>query len=217
MVDIIIFLKDIFSLPKSHIIAVTGGSCSGKTTIVKKLCSQLGEERCSVVFQDSYYLGLSCITNFDHPSAIDFTLMRDHLTQLKEGIAIDMPSYDFHTHKRRQERTYLEPTPIVLVDGILILASEILRDIFDLKVFVECDEALRRERRTDRDVADRGRKYEETLEQFDKQVVPAHNLFVEPSKQYADYICKQSQALHSESFLTILRNHCETIINKTSL
>lgn len=201
-------------MKKSHIIAITGGSCSGKTTIAKKLCSLLGNDKCSVVFQDSYYLGLSNITNFDHPDAIDFSLMRDHLSQLKQGIAIEMPCYDFATHKRLDESVCLEPKPIILVDGILILATDLLRDAFDLKVFVECDESVRRDRRVKRDVTERGRQYEETLRQFDTQVVPAHNLFVEPSKQYANYVCGQAaNALYDDKALETLHSYCEKIIN----
>jgi len=201
-------------LQKSNIIAVSGGSCSGKTTMVKKLYSLLGEENCSVVFQDSYYLGLSSITNYDHLDAIDFSLMQDHLVKLKNGIAIDMPCYDFATHKRKSETIRLEPKPIILVDGILILASDLLRDSFDLKVFVECDEEVRRERRVTRDVAERGREYDETLHQFNTQVVPAHNEFVEPSKKYADYIAKQANHIDDIcECVDMLQRHCDNIMS----
>ena len=200
-------------MQKSNIIAVSGGSCSGKTTMVNKLYSLLGEENCSVVFQDSYYLGLSSITNYDHIDAIDFPLMHDHLVKLKNGIAIDMPCYDFATHRRKSETIRLEPKPIILVDGILILASDLLHGNFDLKVFVECDEEIRRERRVTRDVAERGREYDETLNQFNTQVVPAHNQFVEPSKKHADYIAKQTSHIDDAcECIAMLQGYCGNIM-----
>lgn len=200
-------------MSKAYIIAITGGSCSGKTTLVNRLRSLLGDDRCSVVFQDSYYLGLNSITNFDHLDAIDFNLMREHLGQLKKGYSIDMPCYDFSTHRRKAETEPLIPTQIILVDGILILASDVLRDSFDLTVFVECDEQVRRDRRIKRDVAERGRKYTETLLQFDNQVVPAHNRFVEPSRQYADFIFSQESIEANNGSIDMLKAHCEEIIN----
>lgn len=203
---------------KSHIIAISGGSCSGKTTMVNTLHSLLGEDQCSIVFQDSYYLGLSSITNYDHIDAIDFALMRDHLVKLKSGIAIDMPCYDFATHKRTSQTVRLEPKPIILVDGILVLASDVLRDSFDLKVFVECEESIRRERRTMRDVAERGRLLKETLHQFDTQVVPAHNQFVEPSKEYADYVIEQAHYTNTDSeFFTMLLDYCKQYSEKKAV
>lgn len=204
------------SLHKSHVIAVCGGSCSGKTTMVNKLYSLLGEDNCSVVFQDSYYLGLSSITNYDHIDSIDFDLMRDHIVSLKKGMSIDMPCYDFVTHKRKPQTVKLKPKPIILVDGILILASSLLRECFDLKVFVECDESVRRERRITRDVAERGRMHEEVLHQFDTQVVPAHNQFVEPSKEYADYVVAQASCKEEDDeFLGFLENYCKNVIHHT--
>ncbi len=200
-------------LSKSYIVAVTGGSCSGKTTLVKHLHAELGSDHCAVMFQDSYYLGLSSITNYDHLDAIDFGLMRDHLALLRDGISVDMPCYDFATHKRLPQSVHLDSKPIILVDGILVLASQELRNSFDLKVFAECEEEVRRERRIKRDVAERGRQYEETLHQFDTQVVPAHNLFVEPSKQYADYTFAQEDSSEAtDKILSILQHQCEKII-----
>lgn len=201
-------------MSKPHIVAVAGGSCSGKTTMVNTLHRLLGEKYCSVLFQDSYYLGLSHITNYDHPDAIDFELMRDHLALLKEGSAIEMPTYDFATHTRKKETVQLDAKPIILVDGILILASPYLKDSFDIKVFVECDEEARRSRRTSRDVAERGRTHEDTLHQFNSQVVPAHNMFVEPSKIHADYICKQPKNnQYPDDFTQMLLSHCQTFID----
>lgn len=194
---------------KPYIVAITGGSCSGKTTMVNNLHAALGEDRCAVVFQDSYYLGLSSITNYDHLDAIDFSLMLEHLSRLKQGFSIDMPCYDFATHKRLSESVKLQPKPVILVDGILVLASEMLRNSFDLKIFVECEESVRRERRVKRDVAERGRQREETLHQFNTQVVPAHNRFVEPSKEFADHIFNQeNSAVATDQILTRLIQQC---------
>jgi len=195
------------------IIAIAGGSCSGKTTMANSLVANLGPENCAVLYQDSYYRGLENITNYDVPEAIEFELIAEHLHQLKRGQQIDMPVYDFKTHRRKSATQTLVPKPIVFVDGILILHALELRDSFDLKIFVECEERYRKERRLVRDISERGRSKEEIEEQFESQVAPLHNEYVEPSKQYADIICHSNQERVIDSaIMQELMTYCENTI-----
>ncbi|WGL17188.1 uridine kinase [Microbulbifer bruguierae] len=171
-----------------QIIAIAGGSCSGKTTLAQAVYEQLGEDNCLLILQDNYYRGLEGITNFDVPEAIDFALLAKQLSDLRAGRTIHMPTYDFTTHRRKPEVVELTARPVVLVDGILILHAAELQQSFDFKVFVACDEATRRQRRLARDVRERGREYEATLQQFNEQTAPMHDRYVEPSKGNADLI-----------------------------
>ena len=174
------------------IIAISGGSCSGKTTLCHWLQQTLGDDNCLLVYQDDYYRGLKTITNFDVPEAIEFELLAQHIEELKQGNTVDIPCYDFTTHRRKHITKPTKPKPIIIVDGILILHAQELKSRFHLSVFVECSEAERRERRLNRDVKERGRNYQDTLQQFNQQTVPMHDKFVEPSKQNADLIIKDN-------------------------
>ncbi|WP_317929009.1 uridine kinase [Halioxenophilus sp. WMMB6] len=200
-------------MTKAHIIAVAGGSCSGKTTMALNVCRALGAGNCAIVYQDSYYRGLASITNYDLPEAIDFQLMATHLNSLKQGEIIAMPTYDFTTHRRTEKQVSLDPKPIILVDGILILHAPELANCFDFKVFVECSEEERRKRRLERDTRERGRTKEETLQQFNNQVAPLHNQLVEPSKQHADFICQQpGPARCDETLSAPLLEYCKRLL-----
>ncbi|MBX2858809.1 MAG: uridine kinase [Cellvibrionaceae bacterium] len=191
------------------IIAIAGGSCSGKTTIAKSLSLMLSSHHCDLVFQDNYYRGLASIVNFDVPEAIEFELMAAHLQQLKSGRSIAMPTYDFASHRRQQATREVKASSVIIVDGILILHAPELRDVFDFKVFIECSEAERRNRRLMRDCRERGRSEAEVLAQFNSQVAPLHDKYVEPSKQYADLIFPESQTADtdSDSYRRLL-NYC---------
>ena len=175
-----------------YIVGVSGGSGSGKTTLARRVQKALGEERCAILYQDSYYIDQSDkfdfdggSVNFDHPSALDFDLLGEHLLQLKNGRAIEVPRYDFATHTRQPESDTFEPIPVVLVDGILVLSQRQVFPHFDEAIFVETPEDLRFERRLKRDVEERGRTPEGVRDQFYKQVKPMHDQFVEPSKNNA--------------------------------
>ena len=186
-------------MPKSSsplIIAVAGGSGSGKTTFARMMRASFGEELCSILSQDFYYFdlshqkekALSGEVNFDHPSSIEFALLAEHLKKLKTGGAVEVPQYDFKTHQRQPSAQILTPKPVVLVDGILILTQPELREIFDFVFFIDTQEELRFKRRLQRDVAERGRTPEGVYHQFFAQVKPMHDEFVEPSRIWADRI-----------------------------
>lgn len=176
------------------LIGVAGGSGSGKTTFASQLCEFLELENAAILLQDSYYKDHSKVfkgdgsVNFDHPEALDWDLLFQHLKALKSGQAIEVPIYNFTTHSREDRTRRQEPKKHIIVDGILILAVPKLADLFDVKVFVETAEPLRFERRLERDVKERGRTKEGVLAQYQKTVLPMHDEFVEPSKENADLV-----------------------------
>ena len=180
------------------IIGVAGGSGSGKTYFASALQKRLGMRRCEIVYQDSFYFDQSArfdfdggSVNFDHPDSIDFDLLAEKLRALASGLTVDMPIYDFVSHSRLKKTVSLIPTPIILVDGILIFHAPQVRELFDELVFFDTPEELRFQRRLDRDVHERGRTPEGVKNQFLKQVKPMHDLFVEPSKQFANCTVKE--------------------------
>lgn len=180
-----------------YIIGVAGGSGSGKTYFTRDLQKELGDENCLVVYQDNYYIdqskkfdGDGGSVNFDHPSSLDFQLLARDLRKLRNGQNVEIPIYDFVTHSRKRETLPTSPKRIILVDGILILHSEEVRAELDEAVFFDTPETLRFQRRLDRDVHERGRTPEGVRKQFELQVRPMHNQFVEPSKAFADTIVK---------------------------
>lgn len=176
-------------------IGVAGGSGSGKTTVAHNLVERFSREDAVLVEQDAYYKELDHLsiderikTNFDHPEAIEFDLMRDHLIALKEGKAIDRPIYDFKTHSRKNEKIKINSSRIVIVEGILIFAVKEIRDLFDVKIFVDTDADEMLLRRIERDISERGRSFESVKNQYLTTVKPMYLEFCEPSKRYADVI-----------------------------
>lgn len=186
-----------------YIIGVAGGSGSGKTFFARELQKILGDDLCTILYQDNYYIdqshrfdGDGGSVNFDHPNSLDFALLARGLADLRAGNSIKVPIYDFATHTRKQETLRCEPKKIILVDGILILDSQVVRDQLDEAVFFDTPEELRYKRRLERDVHERGRTAEGVKKQFDLQVKPMHNQFVEPSKMYAQTIVKDFGDYH---------------------
>ena len=180
-----------------RIIAIAGGSCSGKSTLAKYLSDSIGADRCRLVRQDDYYhdirdMGGLASANFDIPDALDFNLLRDNLLALKSGNAIALPNYDFTTHQRRTPTEPQISLPYIVVEGILLLDQPALRDVFDYSVYMMCAPELRLSRRLARDIAERGRTREDVLRQFHGQVEPAHKRYVSPSQEHADYIIDQT-------------------------
>ena len=180
---------------KPYIIGVAGGSGSGKTYFAKELQRLLGDAACSIIYQDNYYIdqshrfdGDGGSVNFDHPSSLDFDLLALGLSQLKMGLSIEVPIYEFATHKRIATTINCTPKKIILVDGILILDSAVVRAQLDEAIFFDTPEQLRFDRRLERDVKERGRTPEGVKKQFDLQVRPMHDQFVQPSKVHAETI-----------------------------
>ena len=177
------------------IIGVCGGSASGKTIFTKKILDIVGPELVIYLEHDAYYRGFEELPfnlqkekNFDHPDSLDNELFVQHLHMLQANQAIDRPIYDFTKHRRTAETIRILPKPIILVDGILIFAIEKLRQIFDIKVYIDAEADIRLARRLRRDILERGRDPQSVLEQYLKTVRPMHKKFVEPSKNYADII-----------------------------
>jgi len=177
------------------IIGITGGTGSGKTSVVEQIVSQLPPDEVCVISQDSYYLDTSHLTfeertqiNFDHPKAIDFDLLVSHLKVLREGKTFEQPVYSFVEHNRTGETVTTYPRKVVIVEGILIFTHPDLRELFDIKIFVHADSDERLIRRLKRDIATRGRDLEEVLNRYQTTLKPMHQQFIEPTKEYADII-----------------------------
>lgn len=176
-------------------IAVAGGTGSGKTTISNAILERVGSHHIAYIPHDSYYKDRSDLTlperraiNFDHPDSLDTVLMREHILALQAWQPVEIPVYDFTIHQRTNETQHIAPQPIILVEGILILAEASLRPLFDVKIFVDTDADLRLIRRLKRDIAERGRTADSVINQYLSTVRPMHMEFVEPSKRYADVI-----------------------------
>ncbi len=174
------------------LLGVAGGSGSGKTYFARALRERLGLAQCEIVYQDNFYIDQSKrfdfdggSVNFDHPESIDFDLLAEKLSELKTGVQVQIPIYDFATHARRTETLPIAPKHVVIVDGILIFHAAQVRGLFDEMIFFDTPEELRYQRRLERDVRERGRTPDGVLNQFMKQVKPMHDLFVEPSKVHA--------------------------------
>jgi uridine kinase len=180
---------------KTFIVGIAGGTGSGKTTVTDKVVAGIGHSYVSIIDHDSYYKDLSMFggltpadINYDHPSSLETELLIEHLLQLKSGKPINKPLYDFTKHHRKSDTLFIEPKKIIIVDGILIFSEEKLRDIFDLKIFIDTDADERMIRRLNRDIIERGRSFESVINQYLNTVKPMHLQFVEPSKRWADII-----------------------------
>lgn len=180
------------------VIGIAGGSGSGKTTVVKKIIESLPPNSVAVLSQDSYYKDNSHIPmeerkkiNFDHPESIEFELLAKHIENLKNSVPIEEPTYSYITCERQTESITVLPSKVILVEGILILSQKILRDLFDIKVFVSADDDDRLSRVIQRDTVERGRSVKDVLDRYDNIVKPMHLQFIAPSMRYADIIMPQ--------------------------
>ncbi len=201
------------------IIGVAGGSGSGKTFFSNKLAEAIGRDHCLVLEQDSYYIDQSHrfdhdggSVNFDHPSSIDFNLMASHLHELKQGQIIEVPVYNFASHTREVQPVKHLPKKVVIVDGILVLSQPHLRLHFDERVFVETPESIRYERRLNRDIVERGRTKEGVENQFQNQVKPMHDQFVEPSKEFASLVSSGTEMESFHHTMQMIMNKIERMI-----
>jgi uridine kinase len=197
------------------IIGIAGGTGCGKTTVVEQIINELPDGEVGVISQDSYYKDLSHLSyeereeiNFDHPRAIDFDLLIEHLGILRSGNPIDQPVYSFKDHNRTEEviRTY--PTKVMIVEGILIMTHPEVRDIFDIKIYVHADSDERLIRRLKRDINERGRDLSEVLSRYQDTLKPMHDQFIEPTKEYADII------IPNNKYNTVAIDIVRTIINE---
>jgi len=182
-------------MASTFVIGVAGGSGSGKTTVVRRIVDSLGPEQVTLLDHDRYYrdrndlrLEERAALNYDHPDALETDLMVAHVRALKAGTAVDVPQYDFTRHARLSEIETFQPRRALIVEGILVFTDAALRDLMDIKVFVDTDSDTRFIRRLRRDVALRGRTMESVIDQYQHTVKPMHLEFVEPSKRYADVI-----------------------------
>ena len=187
------------------LVGVAGGSGSGKTTIAQALVERVEKVapgRVGHIAQDAYYFDMPGrdesevrAHNFDHPNAVELSLLAEHLAELKAGRAVDVPVYDFATHTRSAEVQRIEPLPVIIVEGILLFVQPELRDVFDLRVFIDTDADIRLARRVRRDVAERGRTWDDVLRQWEETVKPMHERFVEPSRRCAHLIVPEGSNL----------------------
>ena len=183
------------SKPTPLVVAIAGGSGSGKTTVANTILREVGADRIAYLPHDAYYRDLSSLpqvqrvsVNFDHPNSLESELMMQHIRQLKNWEPVEMPVYDFTRHTRTAETIRVEPHPVIVVEGILIFAEQELRQLFDVKIFVDTDSDIRFIRRLQRDLSERGRTTENVITQYLSTVRPMHLEFVESSKRYADVI-----------------------------
>ncbi|NOU16389.1 MAG: uridine kinase [Bacteroidales bacterium] len=180
------------------VVGIAGGTGSGKTTVVNRIVNLLPPGEVVVIPQDSYYYDSSHLPieerqeiNFDHPSSIEFELLNEHVKQLKNGYPIDQPIYSYLTCTRAKETLPIIPRHVIIIEGILVLTNPDLRDLMDVKVFVDADADDRLSRVVCRDIIERGRSVNKVLERYEKTVKPMHLQFIEPTKRYADIIVPQ--------------------------
>ena len=201
---------------KITIVGIAGGSASGKTTIVNKIKSTFGDD-ILVISHDSYYKAHNDLSydersrlNYDHPVSFDTERMIQDVKKLQNGEEIDIPVYDYTVHNRSDQTIHVKPKKVILIEGILILYDKALRDLMDIKVFVDTDADERLMRRITRDISERGRSVESVLRQYQETVKPMHEQFVEPSKKYADIIIPRGG--ENTTGITILQEHLKLML-----
>ena len=201
------------------VIGIAGGTGSGKTTLMKRLVERFGSD-VTVLSHDNYYRRRDempfeerCKLNYDEPAALETDLMAIHLDALRHGQAIDCPVYDFAQHNRSNDTVRIEPKPVIIVEGILIFENKPLRDLMDIKIFVDTDADIRLCRRIRRDVRERGRTLESVIEQYQTTVKPMHEKYVDPSKRHAHLVVPEGgkNAVALEMIEGRIRRHLEAI------
>ena len=206
-------------MDKILVIGIAGGTGSGKTTLMKRLVEAFGDV-VTVLSHDNYYRRLDhmpleerCKVNYDEPQALETELMSQHLYQLRCGQAIDCPVYDFSQHNRSNETLHIEPRQVIIVEGILIFENPELRDLMDIRIFVDTDADIRICRRIKRDVNKRGRSLESVIEQYQTTVKPMHEKYVEPSKKFAHIVVPEGgkNVVALDMIVGRIRRHLEEI------
>ena len=201
------------------IIGIAGGTGSGKTTVVRKIAKALPPHCAAVIPLDSYYNDTSDLTpeerkaiNFDHPDAFDWKLLTEHIKKLKTGEAVEQPTYSYIESTRQKETVHVEPKPVIILEGIMTLHYKKLRDMMDLKIFVDTDSDVRLIRNIRRDVVERGRTVDMVLDRYEKILKPMHEQFIEPTKKFADLIIPWGG--ENRTGINILRNYIEGIVTE---
>ena len=204
-------------LDKITIIGIAGGTGSGKTTVVRKIVEALPPHFVAVVPLDSYYNDTTGMTpeersdiNFDHPDAFDWKLLIKHVNELRNGHAVEQPTYSYIISNRLPETIYVEPKPVIIIEGIMTLINKRLRDMMDLKIFVDCDPDERLIRNIQRDTIDRGRTVSMLVDRYLKVLKPMHEQFIEPTKRFADVIIPQGG--DNIKGIGMLTNYIETLV-----
>lgn len=204
-------------MDKITIIGIAGGTGSGKTTVVRKIVEALPPHYVAVVPLDSYYNDTTEMTeeqrhaiNFDHPDAFDWKLLNKQVNELREGWAIEQPTYSYIACNRLKETVHVEPKPVIIIEGIMALLNKKLRDIMDLKVYVDCDSDERLIRNIQRDIIERGRTVSAVVNRYLEVLKPMHEQFIEPTKRYADLIIPQGGM--NEKGISILCKYIDAII-----
>ena len=204
-------------LDKITIIGIAGGTGSGKTTVLKKIVEALPPHFVAVVPLDSYYNDTTGMTpeersdiNFDHPDAFDWKLLIKHVNELRNGHAVEQPTYSYIISNRLPETIYVEPKPVIIIEGIMTLINKRLRDMMDLKIFVDCDPDERLIRNIQRDTIDRGRTVSMVVDRYLKVLKPMHEQFIEPTKRFADVIIPQGG--DNIKGIGMLSNYIETLV-----
>ena len=207
--------------PDPLVIAIAGGSGSGKTTVAQEILQRVGPDRIAFLQHDSYYKDLSGLpptqraeVNFDHPNSLETELLIEHIASLRDGKFVEVPIYNFSTHSRTAKTFTVQPRSVILVEGILIFTEAALREMFDVKIFVDTDSDLRFIRRLERDIAERGRTTESVVKQYQQTVRPMHLEFVEPSKRYADIIIPEGG--HNTAALDMVVARVEALLNNST-
>lgn len=209
---------------RSLVIGICGGTGSGKTTITQRIVEALPAGSVQVLEQDHYYRPFDHLPreerarqNFDHPNSIDTPLLVEQLRQLRDGEAIERPVYDFTQDRRVPETVRLEPRPALVIEGILIFENSALRDLMDIKVFVDTDADIRFIRRLERDIRERGRTVESVIQRYQSTVRPMHLEFVEPSKRYADLIIPEGHnSVSNDLLIQKIRSLLPQTVGRTS-
>jgi len=206
------------NVTRPFLIGVAGGTCSGKTTVTERLVELVGSDHLALIKQDAYYVDRAdqpfderTRANYDHPDAFDWDLTFEQLSTLLTGRGVDVPVYDYPNHNRSKDVLRIEPTRIVVFEGILALYDEKLRDLFDLRIFVDTDADVRLIRRLERDVRDRGRTPESIMRQYMTTVRPSHLQFIEPTKRHADVIIPEGG--HNDRALDVLVARVNSLVS----
>jgi uridine kinase len=203
--------------PDPLVIGIAGGSGSGKTTVAQEILQRVGPERIAFLQHDSYYKNLSGLpptqrheVNFDHPHSLETDLLIQHIASLRDGMPVEVPIYDFSTHSRTNKTCTVQPRRVILVEGILIFTEATLREMFNVKIFVDTDSDIRFIRRLERDITERNRTTESVIKQYQSTVRPMHMEFVEPSKRYADVIIPEGG--HNTAALDMVTARVEALL-----